>query len=171
MSVTTPVTVVSVDACAPQVCSGIQIVVSEAGGRQWTLAAYFPGMSADIVTVGEALDLWIDYRPFPWPMGTVFYWTIVLSRGGTAVMFDASRASDLVAYGIAISSSASGRCFDGCFTNFGANVTYGTETRDVGPYQTVSRGKLAYSHRYFRAATGGCDPPPHEESMAGVTAR
>jgi len=175
--VTAPVTVVSVDDCATGSCassatSGIRIIVSESTGRRWTLDAYFPGLPVDIVSVGEALDLRMGYTPFPWVFGTIYYWTAVLARGGTAVVFDDSQGSVLETYGITVARSDGAGCFTGsCFSVYGADVTYGTETRSVAPSQTVSLGKLTFTHRYFREPTGGCDPPPYEWSMAGFTVR
>jgi hypothetical protein len=174
MSLTVPVTVDSVTECQPGICTGTDIAVSEAGGKRWWLSANFSGLPANIVSVGEALELRFAYRPIASPFGTggMFeYWTTVLSRGSTAVLFDASAASDLTAFGITVVSSAGARCEDLC-TRYGANVTYGTETRGVAPNQTVSIGKLSFTHRYFTDAEI-CfgDVPMPVGSMAGFTAR
>ena len=47
-------------------------------------------------------------------------------------------------------------------------MTYGGETQDVSPMQTVQIGKLSFTHRGF--STGGCDSPMQMESMAGFVA-
>jgi hypothetical protein len=174
MSLAVPVTVVSVTECPPGICSGTDIAVSEAGGRRWWLSADFPGLPADIVSVGEVLELRFEYRPIasPFGVGGMFeYWTTVLSRNGTPVLFDACAASDLAPYGITAVSGAGGRCQSLCVLN-GANVTYGTETRNVAPNQTASIGKLTFTHRHF-VDTEICfgDVPMPLGSMAGFVTR
>ena len=149
----------------------IRIVLSEAGGTRWTAYAVFPGLPTDIVTVGEALDLRVELRQVSTPQQTFEYWTTVLARGGTAVIFDVSAASDLTPYGIAVTRSTGARCQSGCYTVYGADVSYGTESRNVAPDQTVQVGKLSFSLRGFSELTGGCDTPTYTESMSGFTAR
>jgi hypothetical protein len=176
LPVSAPVTVVSVDDCATAGCGSMsslatRIVLSETSGRRWTAYAVFPGMPADIVTVGEALDLRVELHQVPYPQQTFDYWTTVLARGGTAVIFDVSAASDLTPYGIAVARSTSARCQSGCYTVYAADVSYGTESRNVAPDQTVQVGKLSFSLRGFAELTGGCDTPTYTESMSGFTAR
>ena len=171
------VTVVSSDDCASGLCDSNhtgarRIVLAEAGGRRWTLYAYFSGLPADIVDGGEGLDLKVAYREVQTGVGSASFSSTVLSRAGTAVIFDVSAAADLAPYGITVvASSAAGLCMsNGGYTSAGANVTYGTETRSVAPEQTVSIGKLSFVHRGFNTQVQG-DWVPYTESMAGFTAR
>jgi hypothetical protein len=171
------VTVVSSDDCASGTCDSNytgarRIVLAEAGGRRWTLYAYFSGLPADIVAVGDALDLGAAYREVQTGVGSAFFSSTVLSRAGTAVIFDVSAAADLAPYGITVTSSAVGLCMtDVCYTSAGADVTYGAETRSASPGQTVNIGKLSFSHGGFNTRVGPCDWVEHVESMAGFTAR
>ena len=165
-----PVSVVSVADCATGACgvtsTYTRIVLSEAGGRRWTLGANYPGLPADIVDVGEALDLFFTDHD-----GVSA--TTILSRAGTAIIFDVTWAGDLASYGIDVhESSAAGRCArNPCFDAVGATVTYGGETASVAPGQTVVIGKLSFSHGRFNEKPGDCTEPYPPESMAGFTVR
>jgi hypothetical protein len=128
-------------------------------------------MPADIVTVGEVLDLRVELHQVVYPQQTFNYWTTVLARGGTAVIFDVSAAADLTPYGIAVTRSTSAPCQGECYTEYGADVSYGTESRNVAPNQTVQVGKLSFSMRGFGEVTRGCDTPTYTESMSGFTVR
>jgi hypothetical protein len=176
MSFNLPVAVVSVDdcttgACAPTTSSGARVVLSDVTGRRWTVFAYFLGLPASFVSVGETLELGVVYRNTPTPFYRYDYFTTVLSRAGAPVVFDAAAATDLAPYGIKATSLNGIYCFDGCFTDYGASVTYGSDTRNVAPMETAQIGKLSFTHRGFRIATNGCgDSPTQDESMAGFVA-
>lgn len=174
MSFTVPVTVVSVTDCATGACgvaiTDTRIVLSEAGGRRWTLSARFPGLPADLVEVGDALDLRVAYRE---DTPTPYYVSTILSRAGTAVIFDVRFAGILSDYEIFVAASPlAGPCYqDACFETWGARLTYAGETRDVAPGQTVMIGKLSFSHGQFTERPGDCPRPVPPEQMAGFTAR
>jgi len=174
-SSTSSVNVVSVDdcttgVCAPTATSGMRVVVSDAAGKRWTLYVYFLGLPVDFVSVGEALDLRLVFRDLPTPFYDYHFFTTILSRAGTAVVFDASAASDLTDYGITVTSNSNLRCGDSFYITDGATVTYAGETREVPPMQTVRIGKLSFVLRGFSTAIGG-DGPSHTESMAGFIDR
>jgi len=174
-----PVTVVSSDDCASGVCGANytgarRIVLAEAGGKRWTMYAYYSGLPADIVDVGEALDLQQVFRSVGTGVGYFDTRSLVLARGSTAVIFAVAAASDLAPYGITVVPSATGLCKrDNCYASSGADVTYGTETRSVATGQTVNIGKLSFVHGGFDSAVGPfCgDSISYKQSMTGFTAR
>ena len=161
--VVAPVTVVSVDdcaagSCAPTATSGIRIIVFGATGPRWTLDAQFPGLPADIVSVGEALESANGVHPVPLGFrdGLLLDGRAVPRRDSRHIRRSPRPGPRCLRHHGR--RSANGRCFTGCFTISDAEVTYGTETRTVASFQTVSLGKLTFTHRYFRQPTGGCDP-------------
>lgn len=144
--------------------------MSDGAGKRWTLYVYFLGLPVDFVSVGEALDFRVVFRDVPTPFYDYTYLTTILSRAGTAVVFDASAASDLTDDGVTVTSNSNLRCQDPSYNVDGANVTYAGETREVPPTQTVRIGKLSFVLRGFSTATNG-DGPSHTESMAGFIDR
>ncbi len=177
MSFTASVAVVSIDDCRSGVCdpkwtSATRVVLSGADGRRWSLYAYFSGLPADFVDVGETLDLRVVFRELLTTLSGFAFWTTVLSRAGTAVVFDASDADDLTAYGITVTLSGEG-CPSTCYTTYGANVTYGTETRSTGQGQPVMIGKLSFWGGFsVPVPNRTCgDNQLHTERMLGFTVR
>lgn len=176
MSANAAVTIVSVDSCAAVDCGmyaslSLRIVLEpQAGAARWTLYARFPGMPPDLVKAGDVMNFMFTPFDLVTPETTNHRRSIVLERNGTPVMFDAQRTTDLISYGITFEGRTVGPClWTNCYFTWGDVVSYGGESKPVGPGQTVQIGALSFSMEGIDLRSGLCDGPETFEQMAGFT--
>lgn len=166
-SISVPVTVASIDSCDTVDCGGSaqagarRHVLTTADGASWTLFVFFPGMPADLIKVGDALDLGVAVT-FIVNNGANAYdrYTISLHQNGTLILFESDHVSDLAADGISGDSEDRLICSDFCAGDYEASVTVGTQTAfPVVPGQSVLLGGLTVWLEQSTRGTGSCDSP------------
>jgi hypothetical protein len=140
--------------------------------REWTLFVRMPSMPADLVQVGDTVDLSLDARQDSSGMGTTTSQTIILAQGDELVLFVATlnltpfALPNLGSHGIAVSGDAA-TCQDdasgGCLrSGLAARVSVDSDAKTVEPGHTIEVSNLSFSVETLDLVVpsgGVCDRP------------
>jgi hypothetical protein len=155
---------------------GRRFSIQTVDGAMIALYARLPGMPADLLKAGDAIDLAADATKDPIPFTVVPAQTFTVKRSGALVLFGLHRATLpgthplLGAAGVAI-GEAGAACFApsiGCSVErFLARIDAGTDWAVVPSGQSARVGPFSVTVQTFETDVGGnCDGSPRAQ-LAG----
>jgi hypothetical protein len=185
-SVTTGVTVVSVDDVPGGNCRDLdyvdsggptrRMVLQAADGQRWTVFLRVPGLPQSLVSVNEMLDLTVTVAPGGWVTPAGMEQTIVLSRAGQLLAFGFSGGAGLPkleGFGIGVTDAGSSCRPAACsYEAHRTHVTAGSSEATIEQGATVQISDISFTvEANSRWHAGGACDAPYLAYMGGYAVR